>query len=383
MLRLLSPFPFVNQEKELENGLLKSIPQTCSNCNSRECSPSGYSLSELEVQSCLNGYNFTKITDFNHEDTVIIGFLLKGNKYPKNYKTLMKDGIELTSDSLQKLKKDVSLGGKVSEKIQEVQNLGKNKALHDIKHLINALMRQIDSKKIIDISNRNPKYYSNEDITKLKDCIISSSHILSAIENQINMADYIVAPDFTKFSDKANTDIFKLMHKSSQIYNSIALPAGKEIIVTRSGAFINAEREIKEHFALLPAILLQNAIKYSTSDKITVIFECNQNLIEFRVESKGPIVPEAERDKIWKLGGQFIHQNDTNKGGNGFGLYLASKICDDCGFTINYISDKLTEKDGIPIGSNTFVVKEKADADFFKRQNSERLSNKNKHLFRR
>jgi hypothetical protein len=352
MIDTFSPYPFVDHAGNICDGLLFRAGNTCRNCNRKECQE-GFSV---DRGRCLYGYNYARIEDGHGVSIVLMGFLLKGTKYPKNYKTILSDGFELGKESIDRVSSIFCQGGPVHEKLLDYERKTDSRILHDLKHLLSALER-VAQKREIEEAVRN---YSPENWGILREASDKVYKIVSAIKNQISLADFIIAPDITKFSSIIETNIDGVFKGNIDIYNVLAIPAEKFIEpIRRNPGVIDATRRVNETFVLLPAILLENALKHSTGRNIQVEVRLIDDILSICVKSYGPIVPEAMRGQIWKLGQQYTHKNSTKKGGSGFGLYLAKKICADSNFDISYDGQYIREENGVPVGFNSFVVAER------------------------
>lgn len=73
--------------------------------------------------------------------------------------------------------------------------------------------------------------------------------------------------------------------------------------------------------------LLDNASRFAEDKKIHLSLCCHENFVTLRVENKGPIVPENDRDKIWDA---FYRQDKAHtaneEGHTGLGLYITKTI---------------------------------------------------------
>jgi hypothetical protein len=249
--------------------------------------------------------------------------------------------------------------GEVQKNAIENQKRGESRALHDLKHLVTALVRVVESNDVRVATERfAPATTANVEI--MKSTITSVFHILGAIKNQVEMADYILAPEASEFVASRDIDVYPLFEKNVRIYNLLAEMQGKTIVMSRPLRFVSGHRILRENFVLIPAILLQNAIKYSL-DNTTTTVEVTESREKLRivVKSTGAIIPPSERQRIWKMGEQYVHRNDTSKGGSGFGLFLAKSICDATGFAISYEGLRTGERNGGPVGENQFILSEK------------------------
>jgi hypothetical protein len=360
MIRDFSYFPFVLPSGELRPGILATPNRICESCPSRECARTGYNRDRIAtVGSCSKGLNFVYAADFTGEDIVWAGFLCRRMKYPDNYRHLLRHGFELDQPTINRVIGLFSNGGNAHRLVVDNQKRGQSRALHDLKHLVTALVRVVETNDIRRVTERRGSCTPG-DVELMRDTISSVFNILGALKNQIEMADYILAPDASEFSKEVEIDIFPLFDKHVHIYNVLASQSQKSIRIVSNSGYMKTKRTLQATFLLLPAILLENAIKYSQVNTVTnvALNEDNNGKLRISVCFVGPIVPESERTEIWKEGKQYIHQDDTSKGGSGFGLYLARRICDRVGFSITYEGNANTSRRGIPVGSNSFVLSE-------------------------
>lgn len=88
-------------------------------------------------------------------------------------------------------------------------------------------------------------------------------------------------------------------------------------------------------FDMLPFVVLQNAVKYSPPNQnVDVVFTPhNRNIVEVSVSSFGPEVSGEEAERLFERG--FRGKNSAGHDGEGIGLYLAKRLCDFHGSSIN------------------------------------------------
>lgn len=85
--------------------------------------------------------------------------------------------------------------------------------------------------------------------------------------------------------------------------------------------------------------LLKNGVIYSSNQKVKVVFNYINNLIVIRIMNEGTIIPEGDREQIFK---QFYRgaQNPIAIKGFGLGLFITKRICDILKIQIQYYSEK-------------------------------------------
>jgi hypothetical protein len=361
MIGNFCPFPNFQENGELRAGLTKTENSICRLCVSKECAKVGFDTREMGiVKRCFRGLDSVYIEDFLGERIVIPGFLLKGRRYPDDHKTLLKSGFELNQQDIDSLVAAFARDGRVHRAIIDMEKQSEGRALHDLKHLIGILSRQLESSDLERVT-RPYSPYSQGDVELMRRTISSAYHVLGVMKQQIEMSDYILAPNAGAFIKEAEIEIYPLFDKNVRVYRILAAQTNKEIDIRSSSGFVAARRILKENFTLLPAIFLQNAIKYSeeNSEIVINIFE-QDNKVTIVVSSYGPTVPEEDQNKIWELGARYTHPNDTSRGGGGgFGLYLAKTICVGSGFDVAYQAEARRVERGVPMGVNHFIVSER------------------------
>src|SRR6266446_6809330 len=117
----------------------------------------------------------------------------------------------------------------------------------------------------------------------MRNTIISVYNILGVIKNQIEMADYILAPNALEFSRKTEIDIFPLFDKNVHIYRVLATQEKKVIEIGGRSGYIRGRRAVNGNVVLLPAILLENAIKYAVEGS-TISVDISEESGKVKVE---------------------------------------------------------------------------------------------------
>lgn len=358
MIREYSPLPYIDEVGNLHPGLIRDIPRFCQECVNRTCAIAGYRERDAGVlKTCKYGARYLYAEDAFGSSLIWNGFLVKGEKYPNNYKKILRKGIELDQSALNALVGRFGPNGTIADKLSDLKKEGQSQTLHDLKHFINVISRTVENSEVKSAENTvNP---SQSQIKLLQQVTLEVYQILGAIKNQIELADFIIAPEGFVNSENVEIDVFRLFHKNVNIYEVLAVQQGKNIRIHAVGGTINVTILAPEPFTLLPAILLDNAIKYSAKEStIDVMVEIIDGKISVSVVSFGAIVPEDERESIWKRDHRYSHPNLVRRPGSGYGLFLASQICDISNFDITYHCTINTYYRDVPFGSNKFTIKQ-------------------------
>lgn len=357
MIKTASPLPFIGKDQAISDGSVFPAARICRECVSRPC-VSEYNNKRLgELQRCVNGVDYCYVVDDFNDEVVWCGLIVKGRKYD-GYKKLAGRSLILENDVFENVLRSFSRNGVLKNILRDVHSTSESQALHDLKHLI-GIMQHIVKRREVEAATKT-EMPNEEQVQVLKKTVDDVYNVLGAVHNQIQMSDFIIAPDIVKHEEDMEIDVYSLLYKSKLIYQVLARQYGKWIHMEPPRKFIDGKRTLSPTFGLLPHILLQNAIKYSV-DGATIYVRCWERFgrIAFDVKSYGPIVPNSEARQIWSYGGQYVHENDTPKPGSGFGLYLAREICRLSNFEISYDYGEPVRGEGdVPVGWNTFLVRE-------------------------
>ena len=358
MIRQLSPLPYIDAGGTLHTGLIRRPPAFCDQCTNRTCAKIGYEEKEIGVlKTCHKGANYIYMSDSAGNDIIWNGFLVKGVKYPSNYKQILRKGIELDKESFEELLELFSPTSALAAAALDFRKRGQSQALHDLKHLISALTRIIERNEVrIAQESHRP---TPQDVSLLQSVVNEVYQILGAIKNQIELSDFIITPEAAEMGQDQEIDIYGLFFKNVNIYNVLANPQGKNIEMWAVGGIVQTKRVLPASFTLLPAILLDNAMKYSVKGNSMVVKISEQDKkITLVVESRGATVPEEKQGEIWGEGTRFAHPELTERPGSGFGLFLAKRICEMAGFEITYRCEVDDYRGNVPFGLNQFILTE-------------------------
>lgn len=361
MIQEISPLPFVDENGNLHHGIIREIVPYCRACQSRDCVEGYASDGTTELQQCSKGAFCIRASDSEGDVVVWVGLLVKGKKYPRNFKQIKRKGIELDPEALSGLLKKFSNEGELASKIHSIKQSAQSQALHDLKPLISVLTSKVERGEV-ELAQK-ADVLSPEQTRLLQSLAFEVFQILGAIKNQVDLADYIVAPDAISSKSASVKPLHGIWMKHVKIYETLAEPYGKRIELSNTpGNDIHIV--VPDVFLLLPSILLDNALKYSANNSvIRVLFSDNDGETVTTVSSYGAIVPEVERGRIWGVGERVSFRQLVQPPGSGYGLYLAKQICDISGFEISYEAIPQGKIRGVPSGLNNFIIQKKEAPD--------------------
>jgi len=360
MLKSFSPLPYITEQLELSEGAIFEPNKLCITCVRRECAKQGFEEKAIgTVRTCFKGLHFCYLEDGVGDALVWCGFLLKGIKYTGDYRELTQYGFEIDRSLFDRLMKSFGANGIGIAKLMNVRRQGEGDALHDLKRLLAALSRVVEKAEVRTAQEAN--LATPLQVRVLQDTVFQGYQILGAIKAQVELVDYIAAPHMLEKVEQRDIDIYGLFYKYVMIFKVLAAGQDKMIEIESDEKNIDYHRNLMETFALLPPILLDNAIKYSVSNNtIRVRLGRTQGQIRISISSFGALIPDQDTNRIWTMGGRAEYQFITKPPGSGYGLYLAKRISESCGFSISYRGVQQIVSRDTPFGDNIFTIEELA-----------------------
>jgi hypothetical protein len=152
------------------------------------------------------------------------------------------------------------------------------------------------------------------------------------LNDALDTAAIYVNPESAGFGSKRLTDIYSMVYKIKVVLShSKTLKGGRKIIIM--GA-VQGKHNVYESFKIIPLSLLQNAIKYSRTGDIEIVFDERGSELVFSVVSYGDLIPEHEIGKIFTRGYRTEKAKKMAVEGNGLGLYAVWIVAETHGFKV-------------------------------------------------
>lgn len=105
------------------------------------------------------------------------------------------------------------------------------------------------------------------------------------------------------------------------------------------------------YFDVLPFLLLENAVKYSTgTHNVKVKFSEHNQELSVSISSFGPYCPKEEISKLFEKNYRGDVAKKVTSEGTGVGLYLVKQICEQHGIDINISTEYVKKNNGMPYG---------------------------------
>ena len=212
--------------------------------------------------------------------------------------------------------------------------------IHDVRKF-NATIKD-KSEYIMNKGNGNGKK-DKERVRSYSKSIWAMSQFIST---RLSEYDYLYADSPLRCGEKYEFNFYKCFDKIRICLEDEAKKQQKRILVSCHGtcSFIEAYDSIK----YMPYLLIDNALKYSLKNsEINVTINDSDDKQCIEIKSMGAFVEENEIKSLFKRGYRGANARKFNEQGSGIGLYLANKICEANGITINVLTEKIFEFDRV------------------------------------
>lgn len=357
LLKLTCPFPFVNfddADSSLNDGFILQLPSICKKKFSKNCIDFYSSIrcsEDLEYHTCP--YGFSIFSAMCNSVKIVISGLISFSENRVCSKQFRKLYNPNKIDS-EKIRYWFNNFKNIIPSVEsEIQNKTKSAIamLHDIQKT-NSLIKS-NAETLI----RSQKGSSSED--KFENCPESLKSIYKASEllsNQMELVNLFSNPAMITAGRKRPLEVYRFFDKIRLLYS----PKSKNKNCRVNLSSFSGSIEAYDSFSLIPLILIDNAIKYSSNNNsIQVLFEESENkdTIKIQVVSVGPLIEEKEKTLIFEMYYKGENSYAYSSEGSGIGLYLAKSIVKGHGgeIYVDSIAKNVLDKD-VPLAENTLTL---------------------------
>lgn len=331
VVRLLCPYPTINADGGIRDGLLLAQPRICQRCSDRECRSylTKSQTANLGHAVCPKGMSVVSC-DFPEGRVTCIGVILKmvNSQCPpevrKQYQTHKVGWVEISA-----------WHASVARVIPEVESAAARKAqeavdgLHDVKTAVSLVTRNAEA--IITTLQGT----SDED--KIENASPELKGLLKSVQllhTRLSASSILANPDAASYGQKHPMPIHKVCFKMARLFEELA--ARTRVRVRMSGTSY-ATPYCHDSFETIPLVLIDNAVKYSEEGEyVTVSVNDAADHTMLKVESHGSIVPASMRESIFQRGVRGPDSSKLVSRGSGLGLYIASIVAKAHGMELKY-----------------------------------------------
>lgn len=234
------------------------------------------------------------------------------------------------------------LGLENKELRQQAQRLKEvlDSTLHEVRRFSGELGTHAES-----LSRLLENQGASQEAIELTQTVFYTTGMISA---RLGFTDLELNPQSVSRQATLRAGIYKKFEKARHLLG-LKSRMRRVPIQVRGNSYI--EIDALPAFELVPFVILDNAVKYSPSDRpVTVSFEETQGqFVRVTVASCGPYVEPDEITKIFEKGYRGKHARTT--AGDGLGLYLTKFLCDYHDVAISADSKNPTQ----PIGGGPLI----------------------------
>lgn len=349
LVRLLCPYPTIDDDGKLMDGFLVTQPNVCRKCADKLCRDmSNGDTSELIMHKiCAKGLSCLLVRSAFGTLTCN-GILLKEHNLscpPQLRKQIQENKIALAE--LQRWYQSLMtaipvIEGQAGKNVVDAVN-----SLHDVTTGVSLVMRNAEA-----IITTLPGDTDEARIEGAPDQLKSLLKSVQLLHRRLLMPSYVTNPQSASHGQKRRTPIYKIFHRMVRLFEQLA---AKKNVQIRMGGYSIATPPCYESFETIALILIDNAIKYSIFGGIVTVLVSDtlQGAVHVMVGSDGPPVPEDMRSSIFEPRVRAPRAKEFAATGSGLGLYIAKVVADAHQVKISYTCTGLNA-DG-KIGHNVFA----------------------------
>lgn len=352
ILRKTCPFPTIDEEGTLFDGLSIAQPLKCRKCVKKSCRQQLAKSSDRAVlhDACEYGYSVVSIpTTYGSmwvngvfvpfQNTAMDAKMRKANKSQKTpweqvirYAAALQGATAAIQAELREHTADAVAG------------------LHDIKTAVGIVLRNAEA-----IVSKLPGYDDYERIENADSSLKSLLKSVNLLDSRLKLGALVANPDSASYGQKRQTPVYKLFHRMVRLFEEIA---SRRRLRLRMDGISHNRLLLYDSIETLPLVLIDNAIKYAEESteiivKVDDVFSRSDACIA-QVESFGPIVPEADRAEIFKRGFRSVTAMTMASSGSGLGLFIARIVADANRCQISYSAQPVSAN--VSVGRNVFTV---------------------------
>jgi len=347
IFRQISPYPTVDQEGVFMDGFLLPQPKICLRCKSKKCPtavPKEFSDSVIH-SVCPQGISLFAVK-FDTEVILINGVI--ESLLNKDCPSVIRKEYRSHKVTMEHVKRWWQVISKIREDIELLTNRRVAEAiggLHDIKTATSLVFRNAEA-YIGQLSGEN----DDEKIENSPDSLKSLFKSISLLNTRLTMSSIVSNPESASFGRKRLAPIYKIFDRMCRLFEEIGAKKGIHIIM--GGSSFNKVK-CYDSFETLALVLVDNAVKYSLpGEPVTVKAMDSGTGVEVSIESRGPVVAEGDRLKIFERGIRTIAAKEMVQGGSGLGLFIARTVAEAHNTKIIYQAKNISAKNDI--GTNVF-----------------------------
>lgn len=338
---------------KINDGSFISANEYCKNgCTKGKCKMFYANIDQREgIITCPHGFSAIVIKK-NNRTTIFNSLKIKGYYDKSKLSGIAKYTNDefcpiLPTDKVWELiSKDLSV-------LQEKENF--DSFTHEIKNL-DAQIKEHCETIFTDYNlDDSENTLSAEDATQLYDVLRTIYICSSIIHSRYAFFNYEKGSESIAKESRFPISVYKKFDKMRKVFTNYKSKNVQIYITGNSFASIKGNGT----FEMIPLLIIENAVKYSMSNRyITIDFkdDCDYTIVE--ISSLTPYCDETEITHIFEKGYRGKNAKKIEKG-NGLGLYFVKTLCDNFGIELSATSNKsaIRKHDNIDYAPFTITLK--------------------------
>jgi K+-sensing histidine kinase KdpD len=347
---ILCPYPHLDENGALVDGLTYSSAPICHKCKTRDCASTlDWSDSPFpEHRTCPSGVSVVRLA-FDDGDLICTGFLASGKNTsctPQLRKALREHKIHW--DEIERWHCSIANAFPMVQDLAEEKAKQLTHSLHDVKAAVNTVTRNAEG-LLGEVAGATEEE-REDNAPPLLRSLVESVRLLHA---RLQMTAMVNNPLAAAHGRRHPTPVYRLFHRMAHIFERVA--ARKTVFLRMNGNSTNRP-SCYDSLDYLALVLIDNAVKYSNKGKeIRVIVDDlypKPGAVGVRVESYGPVLKDNEIARMFERGFRGEYAIAESSQGFGLGLTIAKTIADAHGFELFYEKQPSSRNDSI--GNNIF-----------------------------
>lgn len=350
LIRILCPYPTIGADGTARDGLTLPQPRICQKCKGHDCW-SHVNLrptDELAHGVCPRGMSVV-LCRFEEGQILCNGLIVKmlNSSCPRDVRKAYQ-AHKVGWEEIIAWRRSVTEALPLLEAAADRQAREAIHGLHDVKTAVSLVTRNAEA-----IIATLPGATDEEKIDSAPDELKALLKSVQLLHTRLSASSILANPEAASYGQKHPTPIHKVCFKMVRLFQELA--ARKRCHLRMTGTSYASPR-CYDSFETIPLILIDNAVKYSQEGaEIVVVVQDMPDHVAMRVQSRGPLVPEAMRQAIFERGTRGPNSHRLVSKGSGLGLYIASVVAKAHGFTVTY--EASPDRADANSGTNVFSCK--------------------------
>ncbi|MBM4083666.1 MAG: HAMP domain-containing histidine kinase [Planctomycetes bacterium] len=347
ILKLLCPYPHVDQDRSYADGIALPQPRVCHKCKARDCwsHVDRGANADLVHGVCPTGMSVV-LCRFPSGLLLCNGLIVKqlnGQCPPPIRKKYQSH--KVAWDEVAVWHRNLTRALPLIEEVADKKAQEAIHGLHDVKTAVSLVTRNAEA-----IIGTLPGDSAEERIENAPDEIKSLLKSVQLLHTRLSASSILANPEAASHGQKHRTPVHKVCYKMVRLFQELA--AARGVRIKMLGTSYEAP-DCYDSFETVPLVLIDNAVKYSEPGReVTVTVQDMHACVSLKVESYGQVVPESMRKAIFQRGTRGPDAHRRASSGSGLGLYIASVVAEAHGFAIRYDCEPSSRSGSS--GKNTF-----------------------------